>query len=203
MQKEHGQHIAESSSSPKNVYVCICMSLSVIFFSLIICYFNVSLQSSHIPHRGSGPQTLELDGGTTVWQQRIKTDGRQSTSPSALYVREQLECIELGPGANEERVESLWVRIKGQAHKGDITVDVYYRPPDQEEVDEAFYKQLKAASQSQAWFLWGTSTTLTSAGKTTQPGTCNPEGSCRASMINFWCKWWSNQQGKVLCWTLY
>ena len=43
----------------------------------------------------------------------------------ALYVREQLECIELGLGANEERVESLWVRIKGQAHKGDITVGVY------------------------------------------------------------------------------
>ena len=39
----------------------------------------------------------------------------------ALYVREQVECIELGLGANEEQVESLWVRIKGQAHKGDIT----------------------------------------------------------------------------------
>jgi len=29
----------------------------------------------------------------------------------ALYVRKQLECIELGLGANEEGVESLWVRI--------------------------------------------------------------------------------------------
>jgi len=67
----------------------------------------------------------------------------------ALYVREQLECIELGLGANEEQVESLWVRIKGQAHTSDITVGVYYRPPDQEEeVDEAFYRQLQAASQS-------------------------------------------------------
>jgi len=46
-------------------------------------------------------------------------------------VREQVECIELGLGANEEQVESLWVRIKGQAHKGDIMVGVYYRPPDQ------------------------------------------------------------------------
>ena len=45
----------------------------------------------------------------------------------ALYVREQLECIELGLGANEEQVETLWVRIKGQAHTGDITVGVYYR----------------------------------------------------------------------------
>jgi len=34
---------------------------------------------------------------------------------------------------------------------GDVIVGVYYRPPDQEEeVDEAFYKQLKVASQSQA-----------------------------------------------------
>jgi len=74
----------------------------------------------------------------------------------ALYVREQLECIEFGLGANEERVERLWVRIKGQAHTGDITVGVYYRPPDQEEeIDEAFYKQLQAASQSQALVLMG------------------------------------------------
>ena len=67
----------------------------------------------------------------------------------------------------------------------DVIVGVYYRPPDQEEeADEAFYKQLQAASQSQALVLM-TSTTLTSAGKTTQPGTCNPGGSCRASMITF------------------
>ena len=39
------------------------------------------------------------------------------------------------------------------------------------------------------WFSWGTSTTLTSAGKTTQLGIRNPGGSCRASMVTFWCKW--------------
>jgi len=73
----------------------------------------------------------------------------------ALYVREQLECIELGLGADEQ-VESLWVRIKRQAHMGDIMVGVYYRPPDQEEeVDEAFYRQLQAASQSLALVLMG------------------------------------------------
>jgi len=39
---------------------------------------------------------------------------------------------------------------------GDIIVGAYYRPPDQEkEVDEACYKQLKAASQSQALVLMG------------------------------------------------
>jgi len=74
----------------------------------------------------------------------------------ALYVREQLECTELWLGVDEERVESLWVRIKGQAHMGDTIVGVYYRSPDQEEeVDEAFYRQLKVAPQSQALVLLG------------------------------------------------
>jgi len=64
-------------------------------------------------------------------------------------VKEQLECTELFLGADEEGGESLWVRIKGQAHTGDVTVGVYYRPPDQEEkVDEAFYRHLQAGSQS-------------------------------------------------------
>jgi len=71
-------------------------------------------------------------------------------------VREQLECIELCLGADEEEVESLWLGIMGQPHMGDVIVDVYYRSPDQEKKgDEAFYKQLKAASQSQALVLMG------------------------------------------------
>jgi len=37
---------------------------------------------------------------------------------------------------------------------GDVIVGVYYRPPDQEEeVNEAFYRQLKVALQSQALVL--------------------------------------------------
>jgi len=57
-------------------------------------------------------------------------------------VREQLECIELCLGADEERVKSLWVRTKGQAHMGDTVVGAYYRPPGQEEeADETFYKK--------------------------------------------------------------
>jgi len=40
----------------------------------------------------------------------------------ALCVREQLEWIDLCLGADEEGVESLWVRIKGQAHMGDVIV---------------------------------------------------------------------------------
>jgi len=74
----------------------------------------------------------------------------------ALYVKEQLDCIELCLWAEEEGVESLWVRIKGQPHVGDVIVGVYYRPPDQEEqVDEAFYRQLKVDLQLQALVLMG------------------------------------------------
>jgi len=44
----------------------------------------------------------------------------------------------------------------GSSSNLDITVGVYYRPPDQEEeIDEAFYRQLQAASQSQAPVLMG------------------------------------------------
>ncbi|GAB0209615.1 hypothetical protein GRJ2_003427200 [Grus japonensis] len=74
----------------------------------------------------------------------------------ALYVREQLECIKLCLSVDEEQVESLWVRMKGQANMGDTVVGVYYRPPDQEEeVDEAFYRQLEVALRSQALVLMG------------------------------------------------
>jgi len=40
----------------------------------------------------------------------------------ALYLKEQLECIELCLGVDEARLESLWVRIKGQANMGDMVV---------------------------------------------------------------------------------
>ncbi|PKU34516.1 rna rnp complex-1-interacting phosphatase [Limosa lapponica baueri] len=71
-----------------------------------------------------------------------------------LYMREQLERIKLCLVADEESAENLWVRLKGQANMGDTTVGVYYRPPDQEEeVNEAFYRQLEIASRSQALVL--------------------------------------------------
>lgn len=61
----------------------------------------------------------------------------------ALHVREQLECIRLYSGTDDQ-VESLWMRIKGQANTGDTVVDIYQRPPDKEEdVHEALCEQLK------------------------------------------------------------
>jgi len=39
-----------------------------------------------------------------------------------LYVNDQLEYMELCLGMDEELTESSWVRIKGRAGTGDITV---------------------------------------------------------------------------------
>ena len=56
----------------------------------------------------------------------------------------------------EKLSESLWIRIKGRAGTGDITVGVFYGPPDQEDwVDEALYRQMGAASHSQVQILTG------------------------------------------------
>jgi len=53
----------------------------------------------------------------------------------ALYVKKKCECLEINDG--DDKVESLWVRIKGEASKTDIIVEVCYRPPNQdEEVDK-------------------------------------------------------------------
>ncbi|KAK4828588.1 hypothetical protein QYF61_000040 [Mycteria americana] len=72
----------------------------------------------------------------------------------ALYVRESLDSLELDDG--DDRVECLWVRIKGKANKADIVVGVCYRPPNQDdEADKLFYKQLGEASQSLALVLVG------------------------------------------------
>ena len=83
-------------------------------------------------------------------------------------------------------MDSLWVRIKGRANIGDTVVGVCYRPPDQEEeVDEAFYKQLEVALPPPHSFLWGTSTILILVGKVTKPGTQGPGSSCSVLVITF------------------
>lgn len=55
--------------------------------------------------------------------------------------------MELCLKTDEEPPESLWVRISGQTHMDNIAVGVCYIPPGQEEdVDEAFFRQVKDAS---------------------------------------------------------
>ncbi|PKU41195.1 hypothetical protein llap_8496 [Limosa lapponica baueri] len=82
---------------------------------------------------------------------RKDRQGRRGGSV-ALYVNEQLECMELHLGMDEEPMESVLVKIKGDVEAGDITVGVCYRPPDQDDAaDEALYRQIGAASHS--WIL--------------------------------------------------
>ena len=72
----------------------------------------------------------------------------------ALCVKECFEVTELMTGDN--KVESLWVKIRGRADKADILVGVCYRPPNQdEETDELFYEQLAEAARSPALVLMG------------------------------------------------
>ena len=62
--------------------------------------------------------------------------------------------MELCLGMDEEPAESLWVRIQERTGKGDTTVGVCYRPPDQEkQADQALYKKIGAASFLQALVL--------------------------------------------------
>lgn len=52
-------------------------------------------------------------------------------SGAALYLVKAPDCLELAVSDNV--VESLWVRIKVQANKGDVVVGVYNRPPGHDE----------------------------------------------------------------------
>jgi len=57
---------------------------------------------------------------------------------------------------SDDRVESLWVRIKGNANKTDIIMGVCYRTPNQdEEVDKTLYRQLGEVSRSLPFVLVG------------------------------------------------
>ena len=60
--------------------------------------------------------------------------------------------------SSDEQVEGLWVKVRGQANKGNLAVGVYYRSPDQgENVGRAFFLPLREASRSQSLILLGDS----------------------------------------------
>ncbi|KAK4814312.1 LOW QUALITY PROTEIN: hypothetical protein QYF61_014826 [Mycteria americana] len=97
-------------------------------------------------HNGS----VAMDGYKLFRRDR---QGRRG-SGVALCVRECFDCLELND--SDDRVECLWVRLRGKANKADITVGFCYRPPNpDEEADEIFYKQLGEASRSLALVLVG------------------------------------------------
>ena len=83
---------------------------------------------------GSYDWSVGMEGYSLFRKDR---QGRQGGG-IALYVNDQLECMELCLGMDEEPTESLWVRIKGRAGTGDIIVGVCYRLPNLEDrVDES------------------------------------------------------------------
>jgi len=72
----------------------------------------------------------------------------------ALYVRDCFDCIELDDC--DDKVECLWVKMRGKANKADILLGVCYRPPNQdEEADKVFYKRPAGVSQSLALVVAG------------------------------------------------
>lgn len=82
---------------------------------------------------------------------------------------------------DEKPTGSLWVGIKGRARTGDVIMRVCYRPPGQK---EALYRQIGAASISQARILMGDSTAISFRG-TTQQGRSNPGGSYNVLITSF------------------
>ena len=60
----------------------------------------------------------------------------------AMYVKQGLDCVELQ--VDSSKVESLWVRIKGQTNTGDVVLGVCYRPPSQDDdTDKLVLKELR------------------------------------------------------------
>ena len=56
----------------------------------------------------------------------------------------------------DDRVESIWIRIKEKANTTDVIVGFCYKPPTQdEEVDKRLYKQLGEVSRSLPLVLVG------------------------------------------------
>ena len=71
-----------------------------------------------------------------------------------LCVGECISVVELNAGS--DKVDSLWVRIRGKANKADNLVGVCYRSPNRdEEVDEALDKQMAEVTQLLAHVLIG------------------------------------------------
>lgn len=72
----------------------------------------------------------------------------------ALYIKDCFDVEELG--VVNDKVECLWVKIRGKACRGDILVGVCYRPPNpDEEMDEVFYEHLAEVMRSPVLVLVG------------------------------------------------
>ena len=50
-----------------------------------------------------------------------------------LYVKENLECIEVNYGGCGSPIKCLWVKIRGVISKGVLTGGICYQPPNQDD----------------------------------------------------------------------
>ncbi|KAK4810854.1 hypothetical protein QYF61_008826 [Mycteria americana] len=147
--------VLETTEVPENSYIGIRASPPKKVAGSI-----AQLKGIYTNARSMGNKQEELEAIVQLENYDIvaitETRDRQGRRGSgiALYVRECFDCLELDDG--DERVECLWVRVRGKAKKADIMVGVCYRPPNQdEEADEIFCKQLGEVSRSLALVLLG------------------------------------------------
>ncbi|RMC22044.1 hypothetical protein DUI87_02915 [Hirundo rustica rustica] len=84
--------------------------------------------------------------GALLWMatSSLEETGREKGGGVALYIRMAFDAIDII--ISNDEVECLWVRIKGKANMTNILLGFYYGPPNQEEVDNLFYKQLENVS---------------------------------------------------------
>ncbi|KAK4828724.1 hypothetical protein QYF61_000715 [Mycteria americana] len=74
----------------------------------------------------------------------------------ALYVKENLDCIEVNYSDCGSPIKCLWVKIRGFISKRDLTVGICYRPLNQDDkANEAIFGSLKQASGQQNLVLMG------------------------------------------------
>lgn len=72
----------------------------------------------------AGLQGRDLTGIIETWWDD-SSDWGVGVEGFRLYVSDQLQCMELHLGIEEELTESLWVRIKGRIGTGDIIVGTF------------------------------------------------------------------------------
>lgn len=70
---------------------------------------------------------------------RRDRQGRKGGS-MALYIKKCFDVEEFGIG--NDKVECLWIKIRGKACRGDILGVCYRQPNQDEEMNEAFYEEL-------------------------------------------------------------
>jgi len=86
---------------------------------------------------------------------RRDSQGRRSRG-IAFCIKKWIDCEELSLKNSHEQLANLRVRIVDEGNKGNLVVDVYYRPPDQgEPIEEVVFLQPQEVLHLQALILLG------------------------------------------------